>query len=171
MNTNRYAGTCECGTHVPAREGFYDGNVLCSPRLHEREIYEFDGEQVLIGTMACENFRRLAARREVLQRRFMAEVRRGKEDPNYVSSNEKAQEEIDAHRRREADPRMVAEREAQARKNAERAREMEAEDAAWTAQDMKRCGRCGGLGALEAWKHTGHVCFECDGHGAVVAGA
>lgn len=169
MNTNRYPGTCECGTHVPAGEGFYDGSVYCSEMKFGAETYEFDGETVVIETMACENGRRLAARRAILQRRFMAEVRRGKEDPSYVSSNEKAQEEIDAHRRRESDPRIIAEREAQARKNAERERQMEAEDAAWAAQGLERCDRCGGIGSSEAWRNTGHACYKCEGHGAVVA--
>jgi len=168
MNTNRYPGTCECGTHVSAGDGFYDGQVHCSEIKFEAETYEFDGEKVLIETMACENYRRLAARRDVLQRRFMAEVRRGKEDLTYVSPNAKAQEQIDAHRRREADPRIIAERETQARKNAETARQMEVEEAVWSAQGLERCDRCGGIGSSEAWRNTGHACYKCEGHGAVV---
>jgi hypothetical protein len=29
----------------------------------------------------------------------------------------------------------------------------------------RRCGRCGGLGGSDAWKHTGWKCYDCDGSG------
>ena len=34
--------------------------------------------------------------------------------------------------------------------------------AAWV---LKICGRCGGAGGSERWRHTGWTCFECGGKG------
>jgi hypothetical protein len=30
------------------------------------------------------------------------------------------------------------------------------------------CGRCGGAGGADKWKHTGYVCFDCGGAGKIV---
>lgn len=31
--------------------------------------------------------------------------------------------------------------------------------------EVRRCGRCGGVGGSENWRHTGWTCFDCNGSG------
>jgi hypothetical protein len=33
----------------------------------------------------------------------------------------------------------------------------------WTSNTLEACHRCGGLGGSDAWRHTGWVCYECNG--------
>lgn len=160
MKTNRYPGTCACGTHVPAGEGFYNGSVICSPEKWQADLYEYDGESVVVDMTGCENSRRIEARQAIIARRRRAEFERGLADPTYVSSDDKAQQMIDRRRTEMNDPERLARI---AEENARRA----AEDDAWLARGLVRCDRCGGAGRHEQWRNTGYTCFGCDGYGAV----
>lgn len=161
MNSNRYPGTCACGTYVPAGEGFYNGSVVCSPEKWEAEVYEYDGETVVVDMTGCESIRRVQARQMIISRRRIAEVERGLADDAYTSDDPEAQLVIDRRRAERDDPARLA-------RIAEMEARTAAEDAALAARGLVRCDRCGGAGRHEQWRSTGYACFKCDGHGAVV---
>jgi hypothetical protein len=145
--TNRYRGVCAtCERIVEVGDGtFRYGNVYCG-----------DAEACEARKAAADA---LAMRRSSEQQRVMNDREFVPTLPELVEWREnfwRMKDERDAAEA--ADPRVKARRE-----------RMVAEDAAWTAQGLKRCVRCGGAGRNDAWWATGYTCFECEGRGAVAA--
>ena len=127
MNTtyspNRYSGSCaSCHADVGSREGIYvDGRVLCGPETVEAEMYEIDGETVVVSVIGCETTRRRDAHHKAHAARQAATFTPRPLDPE------------EAARAAALDAKYAI------------------EDAAWAKQGLRRCDRCGGAGGHNSW--------------------
>jgi len=157
MNINKYPGICDCGVHVEAGEGFYNGNVYCEEISNG--TVEWDGETIFVDVISCSKYRLREGKAKIIANRFHSEVAKGRADESYVSPNPKAQEAIVVYWVEQNNPEVIARRATHEAKQAEL-------ETKWANAGQQRCDRCGGAGGRKEW--PGFNCFKCEGHGAVV---
>ena len=148
MMTNRYPGTCNCGTYVPAGDGYYDyGNIYCTEPITQGMYY------------GCPT----TVARDILNQRKNGDRQRGMNDRNFRSEYKDVNDWLDARWAKidaiNADPEIQAQRRAASERRA-------AEETAWAKQGLQRCTRCGGAGRADKWINTGSTCHKCHGIGA-----
>jgi len=151
MTRNKYRGTCSCGAFVEAGEGFYTfGRLTCEEPITEGQYF------------GCPTY--------VAQERLRFDRERertaGRLDRTFVSKYSDVQEWLVGfwakRDEKENDPEYQAQQKTIAEKRSK-------EDARWAKQGLRRCDRCGGAGRSDRWIATGSVCYQCEGHGAVIA--
>ena len=151
MMRNKYRGICDCGARVDAGDGFYNqGQIYCEEPIEKASRY------------GCPT----SVERDWLQEQKRYAYSKGQNDRSFVSEWADVNERIagfwamiDA---RNADPEYQAQQKAIADKRAK-------QEAGWAKQGLRRCPRCGGAGRSDRWIATGSVCYQCEGHGAILA--